>query len=382
MAHAELAHPLPAIEPEQPRWPLALALLGAVAFALAAGFTLGGEPARFAGTGLAYIPLILLAGLLQLRQLKAARVLSWSWFWVLVVGTALLAWGMIYLDIAPPGTTPTAEQSARSVGPALAIAAIVLIGIVLAATPVWAIVGRRLGARVDQRDAAHAQGIVGLVVVSVLMVAPLAALGGRAPLIGLLESVDPSAFAMGDLEQLLAQLYALVWTIVFVLVGSAWPTRVALAGAAARLGLGRVQRRDLLALAAITLASVGLGFVFDQVNKVVMGWLGWPLTDASVITRLVSVAATPLGAVVVAICAGVTEELIFRGLLQPRFGWLLTNVAFAAAHAFQYGVDGLVVVFTLGAILAFVRARWNTTAAIGVHVMYDALLLLLSAFGF
>jgi membrane protease YdiL (CAAX protease family) len=267
-------------------------------------------------------------------------------------------------------------------GPALGIAGIVLVGIVLAVTPAWAVIGRLLGARLDRRDAAHAQGMVGLLVVSVLMVAPLLALAGKAPLLELLDSLDPSVLNMGNLEQLLAQIYALVWTLVFVLVGAAWPTRTSLAGAAARLGLGRLQRRDLLILAGITVATVGIGFALDAVNRVVLGWLGWPLTDASVITRLVSVAATPIGAVVVAVCAGMTEELIFRGLLQPRFGWFLTNVAFAAAHAFQYGVDGLVVVFVLGAVLAFVRSRWNTSASIGVHVAYDALLLLLSAFGF
>jgi membrane protease YdiL (CAAX protease family) len=331
---------------------------------------------------MAYVPLIVLAGLLQLRQLQPARVLSWIWFWLLVLVMAVTSLAMIYLAIVPPGTTPSAQQSTQIVGPALAIAAIVLVGIVLAATSGWAALGRRLGAHLDRHDAAHAQGVVGLLVVSGLMVAPLAALSGKAPLLGLLDRVDPSALAMGDVEQLLAQIYALVWTVVFVVVASAWPTRASLAGAAARLGLGRLQPRDLLVLAGITLATVGLGFALDVVNRVVMGWLGWPMSDASVITRLVSVVATPLGAVVVAVCAGVTEELIFRGLLQPRVGWLLTNVAFASAHAFQYGVDGLVVVFALGAVLAFVRSRWNTSAAIGVHVGYDGVLLLLNAFGF
>jgi membrane protease YdiL (CAAX protease family) len=384
MAHAELAQPLPSANAAgQPsRWPLTLAVLGAVAFAMGAGFALGGEPARFAGTGLAYVPLIVLAGLLQLRQITALRILSWTWFWLLVLGIAGLALGMIYLAIVPPGTTPSAEQGARIVGPALGIAAVVLIAIVLAVTPAWSAIGRLLGAHLDRTDAAHAQGIVGLLVVSVLMVAPLAALGGKAPLLELLDSIDPSVLSMGDLEQILAQLYTVVWTIVFVLVGSAWPTRAALSAVAARLGLGRLQRRDLLILAGISVGSVALGFGLDQVNRVLLGWLGWPLTDASVITKLISVSTTPIGAVIVAVCAGVAEELIFRGLLQPRFGWFITNVAFATAHAFQYGVDGLVVVFALGAILAFVRSRWNTTAAISVHVAYDALLLLLSAFGF
>src|SRR5205823_282716 len=82
-------------------------------------------------------------------------------------------------------------------------------------------------------------------------------------------------------------------------------------------------------------------------------------------------AMSPAGAASAAVTAGLGEELMARGLLQPRLGWLLPNLAFAATHAFQYGPDGLVSVFVIGAALALVRARRNTTGSALVHGSYD-----------
>src|SRR5262249_53249203 len=149
-----------------------------------------------------------------------------------------------------------------------------------------------------------------------------------------------------------------------------------------RLGITGLQKRDALPLVGMIAVAVVVGTALDAANGAAFTWLGWPRTDGSIVTRLVPVASTPLGAVIIALCAGISEELLFRGLLQPRFGWLLANIGFAAMHAFQYGLDGLVVVFVGGALLAFVRQRWNTSASIAVHVSYDMLLLLLAAFGF
>ncbi|HYW90353.1 MAG TPA: hypothetical protein VFB50_21460, partial [Chloroflexota bacterium] len=92
MAQAELLQPLAL---PQPRWSRGVVAAAAMVMALAAGLSIGGQVGRFAATGLVFVPLILLAGLLQLRRWKTARVLSWIWFWFMVVGVALTALGMI-----------------------------------------------------------------------------------------------------------------------------------------------------------------------------------------------------------------------------------------------------------------------------------------------
>jgi membrane protease YdiL (CAAX protease family) len=369
------------------RWANALVVLGGMALVLVVGTSFGGELSTFASAGVLYVPAIVLAVLLQLSEFPTARIASWVWFWGLIVGMAGTVIGVTYIALLPRGaaSTPSPATLATTAVPVQLIVVmlvLVLAGVLLAATSAWVPVVERLGACVDRTNPAHAQAAVGVLVLSAMAIAPLGVLGGRAPLVEMLNSLDMNSPTLGYVAQLLAQVYSALWIGVFVLLGAAWPARSSLRGAAARLGIGPLKRSDLLPLTGATVLAVLVGIGLDLLNRVLLGWLGWPMTDPAVVTRLVPAATTPVGALVVALCAGISEELLFRGLLQPRLGWLLANVAFAAAHAFQYGVDGVVAVFVLGAILASVRQHWNTTAAIGVHVAYDALLFLLAAFGF
>ena len=188
-----------------------------------------------------------------------------------------------------------------------------------------------------------------MLVLSALAIAPLLLLGGQAPLVQLLSGFEGSIQSLSNVDQLLQQIYALIWVGVVVLCCAAWPTRLSVRGALGRLGVGPLHRRDALPLVAVIAVSVAVGVALDWLNRAVLTSLGWPMTDPTVVTRLVPVATTAYGAIVVALCAGSSEELMFRGLLQPRLGWLLADLAFAAGHGFQYGLDGLIAVFVLGA---------------------------------
>lgn len=79
-----------------------------------------------------------------------------------------------------------------------------------------------------------------------------------------------------------------------------------------------------------------------------------------------------------ALAAGVGEELLFRGALQPVFGIFLTSVVFALSHI-QYGFSpATLTVFLLSVVLGIIRKRSNTTVAIFVHFGYNFILGLLS----
>jgi uncharacterized protein len=81
---------------------------------------------------------------------------------------------------------------------------------------------------------------------------------------------------------------------------------------------------------------------------------------------------------VLALAAGVGEELLFRGALQPVFGLGFTAVLFAIAHV-QYGLTPIsLVVLIIGVALGYIRQRTNTTVAIFVHFGYNFILGLLS----
>lgn len=89
---------------------------------------------------------------------------------------------------------------------------------------------------------------------------------------------------------------------------------------------------------------------------------------------------SPLGALAVGLSAGIGEETLFRGALQPRFGVLLTSALFAISHI-QYGfTPATAVVFAIGLVLAWVRKRWGLAACIALHALYNIANVLLASF--
>jgi membrane protease YdiL (CAAX protease family) len=72
-----------------------------------------------------------------------------------------------------------------------------------------------------------------------------------------------------------------------------------------------------------------------------------------------------------AVMAGICEETLFRGALQPRAGILLTALLFAMIHI-QYGLSPILGgVFVHGVIYGLLRRHINTSTAIFAHGAYD-----------
>jgi membrane protease YdiL (CAAX protease family) len=81
---------------------------------------------------------------------------------------------------------------------------------------------------------------------------------------------------------------------------------------------------------------------------------------------------------VLALIAGISEEILFRGALQPIFGLWFTSILFAVVHV-QYGLTPVTVfVVILAVLLGLIRRRTNTTVAIFVHAGYNFVLGLLA----
>jgi len=141
-----------------------------------------------------------------------------------------------------------------------------------------------------------------------------------------------------------------------------------------RLGLTSLDRRA----AGYSLALI-IGFLlFDYV----VAWLWQTLAPANyelimgLTERLFGGLFNPWGALAVALSAGIGEELLFRGALQPRFGVVFTAFLFAFGHV-QYAFSPAALeVFVIGLVLGLWRRRFNTTACILVHAGYNFLDLL------
>ena len=122
-----------------------------------------------------------------------------------------------------------------------------------------------------------------------------------------------------------------------------------------------------------------VSFAADYVGRTLQPGL---YAQVEAILKAISSGITsPLLAVIFGVCAGVGEEILFRGAIQPRFGIPLTSLVFALMHS-QYGVSFTVVgVFLTGIVLGYERKYLNTTACIVTHAVYDIIAVLLNAGG-
>lgn len=126
----------------------------------------------------------------------------------------------------------------------------------------------------------------------------------------------------------------------------------------------------VLALAA-SLAFLAIGNGIDQLGEWLTPALSHRIAKAS--GRLFGHLTDLGGIATLAIAAGVCEEALFRGALQPRLGLLWPAVVFAAVHT-QYGLSfdtAAVVILAFG--LALLRRYANTTTSALCHTVYDAL---------
>jgi membrane protease YdiL (CAAX protease family) len=74
-----------------------------------------------------------------------------------------------------------------------------------------------------------------------------------------------------------------------------------------------------------------------------------------------------------ALSAGIGEETLFRGALQPRFRIPLTAVLFTLGHV-QYAFSPAIVeILVIGLGLGWLRERTNTTTCMTVHIGYNFL---------
>ena len=122
----------------------------------------------------------------------------------------------------------------------------------------------------------------------------------------------------------------------------------------------------------LVIAGLLLGFDF------LVSWVwqgidpaGYELLD-KVNENLFGGLATVGGAIALGLSAGISEELLFRGALQPRLGVLLTTLLFALGHL-QYGLTlATLQVFIIGLVLGLMRKRTGgVVLCIVTHAAYN-----------
>lgn len=144
-----------------------------------------------------------------------------------------------------------------------------------------------------------------------------------------------------------------------------------LRGATERLGIVAPDGRTVLVAVGATVAAFAVAIVAGAISQQLDPELGEALDE--IVDQMTAQVQNPLGAVVLGASAGIGEEAIFRGALQPRFGILIPSLLFAMLHGPQYGFNvALLGLLGVSIILGLERKYVNTTAAMITHALFNA----------
>jgi hypothetical protein len=245
----------------------------------------------------------------------------------------------------------------------LAAMATSALGLISLVTPVRRWLARYL--HLDPNSPVHTTALVFLLYFATTSLGTL--LGAGEWLSAGLELVDVSAWAVVSGQ---------VVFILLAIAGTGLGLRRSPRQTVQRLGLGGLSVRSL-GMAALMV----LGFlVLDYVTALLWQRL-WPASYQAIMDssqQLFARFATPAGALMLGLAAGVGEETLFRGALQPVFRIPLTAMVFTLGHV-QYGLSPAAVeVLLIGLALGWLRNRTNTTTCIVVHMAYNFLDLLIA----
>jgi uncharacterized protein len=185
----------------------------------------------------------------------------------------------------------------------------------------------------------------------------------------------PELIPSVGIAELLVQAAAFL-AVAYIAVG--FPYWRDLRAATERLGIVAPDPRTIGIAIAATFASfvvAGIaGFLSQQFDP------GLSESLDEIVDQLTAQVQNPIGAVVLGASAGIGEEAIFRGALQPRYGIIIPSLLFMMLHGPQYGFNlALLGLFGVSIILGLVRRHVNTTAAMITHALFNAVQVLVLA---
>jgi len=307
-----------------------------------------------------YLPFLGLAVLANLGEKnKGLRFLTYAL--LVLLDLALLSWGLLAM-------TAPLLTAGRPLPPANYSGLAVTLGLtaVLGALPLIPVVRRGLTRwlEIEPASCVHTTALAFAVYFVGLTLAQVALIGD----LSRLTSVEARLSVLDMLATTLP-------LALMALAGAGFLMRRDLRATLERLGLRRIAARQW----GLGILVILLFLVLDYTVLWIWQQL-WPdshtLID-DITTNLFGDLGSPLAALAVGLSAGIGEELLFRGALQPRLGLVLTSLLFAVGHA-HYGLSpGMIEVFVIGLALGLVRRRTNTTTCVVIHAGYDFLDLIL-----
>lgn len=150
----------------------------------------------------------------------------------------------------------------------------------------------------------------------------------------------------------------------------------------AQMGLDGLSKKQMLLFIGIGLALIplmqGLENVLLPLHSPQTREILTQITHAfklNTTAPLIVISAAVLG-----LFAGIGEEILCRGFLQPKFGLVLTALFFVVLHV-HYGPTWILLeLFAMAMVLGVIRQKVNTTAAIITHASFDFFVIVISNF--
>jgi membrane protease YdiL (CAAX protease family) len=251
-----------------------------------------------------------------------------------------------------------AEQPPPSVGLAFLISA--LVGALVLLPPIRRFLARFLPTRAD--SPVHTTALFLALFLSAWSSINLLWVGGVEGLQQSVESVPISLLAVQA-----------AGLIIFAFFGVGFLIRRSWSETVERLGLARLESRMLLiAPTAVVVLLI--------VEVVITGiWLLLAPQQAEALGQISDQLFGQYDSFatifILALLSSVSEEILFRGALQPRLGLILTAVLFAFVHQ-QYAISpATLIVLLIGIVLGLLRRHFGTWTAVLTHFGYNFTLL-------
>lgn len=351
------------------------------------------ELSAFITASLEVVPFVMLAVLAYIGTRRTwGKVLTLVWLVLLIGGMALnnigtAAGALLNVSLVdgalPPGFDLAQLFVPGGLGQLGAIIGLSALAVVLSALGFVPGVRRWLSRflPLNPDSFVHTIALVSIVLATLLCVVPLMVLQAP-PTLLLLTNQPEIGETVAESTGVSSLVYRLVWAVPGAILAVGYAVRRDLGESLRRLGFVRPTAAQLALGIGVGALLVGAVFVIDPLVNQLWTLLGWPVTDGEAFSELLApvLNAGILGAVVLGVVAGVSEELAVRGVLQPRLGIVLSNLLFTAVHALQYNWDALLVVFSLGLLFGVLRKRTNTTTSAIAHGVYDFILVMLQVF--
>lgn len=142
-----------------------------------------------------------------------------------------------------------------------------------------------------------------------------------------------------------------------------------------RLGLERLTTRQVVLSVGLVVLCFAITILAGALTHLLQPSLSNEIQKN--LKGMVSGVSSVPGALAIGISAGVGEEILFRGAIQPRYGTVFASLIWAIFHI-QYGLSIVSLgIFVVGILFGLERRYLNTTASMITHIVYDVLAVLL-----